>query len=669
MKGFINLFLLLFLISGISAKAGLKPDKIQVVSISTPTDYIEQAFDVIKYDAFLDLTKAPSPEMSGECTIKLFWKDNPNNNKFYFHLRSLNIDSILYNKIPVVAKSVGDTTSATYHWEIDPPQNSEQDTAYISIWYHGTMTNALDYNSSGDSFGGVFSSDSLLYSIGVGFSNNYVSSTQHWLPCYDHPSDKAIINFAFKVKNGFQVASNGKLVNITDNGDQTKTFLWKSDFQTATNLMTFTVGKIVPVNINGFYWPIVIYCKPSDTLAVKNVFRLVPRMVTTFQNKFLHPYPFEKIGYVLTSIPSGMEHQTMVTMQRDEVLKMFATSDSMNSTAAHELSHQWFGDMVTPFDYRDAWLNEGFANFCQNIWYEDIQGYDTYLKKIYSQNSLYLNSVISMEGILPLYDFPRKPPSSNYPYTIYYKGCAVVALLRYHLGDSIFYDVIGKFLSANEYKNTATTFLKTFLNENSGENLDWFFNQWVYKPGYPNLNILVHKKKFQDNFFSVNINIMQVQPDSFGIYTHLPIELGFQKPDGKYIYKIVELNQNEENFTIDSLPDFIYVNANQGPTVRPLMKISSLTTTSVRENLVNNPELTILPNPANSFIEFKYGFFTGDADLKIFDIDGNEIIKDKIRASVENKYKFNCSHVPSGNYFIYIGNSDFTKTINFSVVH
>jgi aminopeptidase N len=171
--------------------------------------YVEQPFDVLHYDASVDLTKAPSKVMTGVCTITLRWVGDPKSGPFHFHLRSLVVDSVFYNDQRVDAVPVETPLSSTFHYEVMSPTSVKQnDTVTIRVYYGGTMTS----EPGSPSWGGVSSISGTLFAMGVGIYNDYVSATQHWLPCYDHPSDKATFHAKFYVKSDYAVASNGTLI-------------------------------------------------------------------------------------------------------------------------------------------------------------------------------------------------------------------------------------------------------------------------------------------------------------------------------------------------------------------------------------------------------------------------------------------------------------------------
>ncbi len=564
-------------------------------TISSPTQFEQQQFDVLHYDAWIDLTKAPARTMRGVCEIHLRWTGDPAAGPFYFHLRSLTIDSSYYNGTPVMVAPAGDSTSATYHYSLVPPASAHQgDTAIVRIVYHGEMTDELGAGY----WGGVTSSGGTLFALGVGFLNNYVSATEHWLPCYDHPSDKATFHGWFTVKQGLTVASNGHLVSATPGPDSTITFEWQHDIQCATYLLTFAVDNYVPLAIQSGPLPMVVYARPADTLATHASFRLLPRMVAAFERHY-GSYPFEKVGYVNTPL-GAMEHQTMISFPTS----LSQSGDTINTTGAHELSHQWFGDLVSPQDFRHAWLNESFAVFCESVWLEELRGYAGYLASQTGKIDRYINTVAPQEGVFPLYDFPRTPPSSNYPQTIYQKGAVVVGMLRFELGDSLFFQGLRDYLTAHAYGTATTEDLRAALEARSGRSLDTFFTQWVYGRGWPVVRVNATKTSAGAGIYRVTLDLSQTQADSLPTFTNLPLEFGFQTTGGQWAYRLVRMNGRTQRIVLDSVPEFTKMNLNSGPSVRVLLR-SNITVAGVEQHSgmlpdSNNIEFVVHPNPLSS---------------------------------------------------------------------
>jgi len=528
------------------------------------------------------------------------------------------------------------------------------DTVVLTIYYHGKMTAESESNT----FGGVSSSDGCLFSVGVGFHNNYVSATQHWLPCYDHPSDKATFRFRFAVKPGMFVASNGIGPDISSN-QENNIYEWYSNLPTATYMYTFAVDSLKAVDFSLKNHPIVVYTRENDVKATEFSFSLLPKMVSVLEELFGN-YPFEKVGYVNTPLTTGaMEHQTMVTFPVDVAKAYYANKDSNNTMAVHELAHQWFGDAVSVTDFRDAWMSEGFATFTEALWEEKYKNYEKYLENIYTDIYFYINQTSANEGVFPLYDFPRENPSSNYPRTIYNKGAAVIALLRFELGDR-FFPIIQSYIKDYKYSNITTKEFQQYLESKYGKKLDWFFNQWIYGKGLPKINVSVNGfKDKKNNRNSASITIEQVQQKEYGTYTNLPIPIRFYTYSGQEEYFIVKMTGQKETFTFDSLKypvEMVDINCrNKLKDFVTLMEVASLTV-DVNENGLKSEDevdLTITPNPAEENINIKIIGNIGMTTLRIFNLTGDTIINTELNPVEENQdFSINSSTLSHGLYFV-----------------
>ncbi|MBK9248709.1 MAG: T9SS type A sorting domain-containing protein [Ignavibacteria bacterium] len=553
--------------------------------------------------------------------MKVLWTEDPQDKVFYFHLKGVTVDSVYLNSnktSAVVGGIVG--TNISYYSIVAPINAKIGDTFYVKVNYSGTMT--CETGGTAGWCGGVTSQNGTLYTLGVGFVADYVSTTQHWLPCYDHPSDKATFHAKFKVPRGKIAVSNGNLTNV-EADNTTITTEWTHDIPCATYLLTFAVDLYFPLEFGSSQLPMTVYSKGADTASTRKSFSLLPRMVRTFENKF-GEYPFEKVGYVNT--PTGaMEHQTMISFPTS----LSQSRDTVNSVAAHELAHQWFGDNVTPEDFRDAWLTESFATYSESVWAEELGGFTGYLNNLSGKMSSYFNA---NEGVFPLYDYPRAAPSSNYPVTIYSKGAVVLGMLRYEVGDSLFYKSLKQYLSAYKYGIANTATFENMFQQTTGKDLKWFFSQWVHAKGWVKLDIRTSQTTNIDGKKVTNLRFVQTQPKDQGPFTNIPIEVGVKQKDGKYLYTIFTLKKDDETFTlpVEFPTDYTAITINQGPTLRTLLQVVSLT--EVIENpKEERPELRIIPNPAGSDFQLDYcSEQNGSAVIVITNVEGKQLYKEII---------------------------------------
>lgn len=626
-----------------------------VSQISKPTEYISQAFDITHYDIELDLTNGLNKFLIGKSKIYFIWKESPETSCFYFHLRDLLVDSVFYDDSLFVSFESESFEDMDYsYYKVCNLIGSVGDTHSITVYYSGMVT-----TEPGDRpFGGVFLMDSILFSIGVGFHNDYVSTTQHWLACYDHPSDKATFRIRFFVPDGFVVATNGitKYIGQTDDG---KVILeTSSTFPIATYLLTFAMGKFIKLSPGKEYLPFnldySIYCLPKDSIAVEWAFRNFFHSFFALQNRWGR-YPFEKIGFVVVPFSGGaMEHQTMITFSRSVINNLYVKSDTLNIMACHEFAHQWFGNSVSPLDYRNVWFNESFATFSESIFLEQLLGKEAYFRKLLADKDLYIKQIISYEGALPLYNYSRKPPSSNYPATIYFKGSVVLGMLRYHLGDDLFFDIIRQYLDLNAYSSKSTADFIDFCEHYTGTNLQWFFNQWIYNKGYPNFEIRVRKTVISDSFVKVNFHFRQIQPKSYGSYLNVPVEVNFLLPNNSQFDTVVIVPGIDSQIELDSMPNFLSIGFNGG---RKVVGLYSFATYLATEEEKQKNDVHVDWSNLNCEMKIS-GLQNGECRITIFDLIGNVYQIDKFNVSGGENVIINLAQMPKGVYFVEIANQE-----------
>lgn len=558
--------------------------------ISKPTQFIEQDFDVLKYSCRLDIRNAPLETLSAKNDIKFVWTNGKPDAEMYFHLRDLIVDSILYNGNRISIEQKFDVLNDEFYYVVERNSAFDNDTNIVTVFYHGLMKSA----DGEEGWGGVSLYNDILYSMGVAFKAKYVSSTRFWLACYDHPSDKAEYEADIIVPAGLGLASTGAwTVDNLDNG--TDIYHFRHKFPVATYLLTFVAGNFIRQDNNYKGLPIEVFCKSADSASARYYFKLVPKMLETFENYF-GKYPFEKVGYALT--PTGsMEHQTMICLLDNLVRKSISRKDSLATTAAHELAHQWFGNMITPFDFRDAWLNESFATYCESLWQTSVLGEDRYIKKLSEDWQVY-QSIANDEGLPSLYDFHRDGNSSNYPATIYYKGSTVLGLLRYQIGDTAFFRSIRRYADENRYGNVDTKILFDILQNESTKDLTEFFEQWIFSNGHPVLEI-TYDSDLSQGADSVRLHIKQVQHDSLPTFVDFPIELAFLGEDGKYFHRLINISERNQIVTLYDIQPAYAITAYQPKTVRSpaLVKFITYTGNEVNETLMQKSQ--IFPNPTN----------------------------------------------------------------------
>ncbi len=619
---------------------------------STALEYIPQNFDVISYNAMIDFSGNKISDKiirSANNRVTLKWVNTNPNAKFYFHLQSLTVDSIL-NESNIKVQFQKDTTptgEAIYNIDRNKLPN---DSNVILIYYHGKMT----AEKGSQVWGGVSFTDNTLYALGVGFRNDYVSTTRHWLPCYDHPSDKALFKYNFKIDDSLTIVSNGLLISETT--DKIKSMIWESKYPMASYLATFALGKYVKIDFTKDSIPIYVYTQKKDSLATAYNFARVSEMVSYFSNTFT-PYPFEKVGYVNTELGS-MESQSMINYANSLNQNALNNKTNINETAAHELAHQWFGDMLSPFDFRDAWLNESFATFSESLWIEKSLGKKQYLNNQKNKMNNYINTVFYQDGPISLYNFDRNRCKSNYPTTIYQKGAVVLGMLRYMMGDSSYFESMKDYLYSYKYKNVTTLDLLKILKLHTKINMDSFFENWIFRNEIP-----IFKVNFKQNKDSMYIEDYLSNDTVMPFKSQIPLEFNFTYQNGD-IQTQVFMFESNKNYKVNVPPNFVSLQYNGAKEVVSLARVVSIT--GIEEDTKIQAKISILENPIKDKLKIKYNFSNGKAKISIYSLNGNTLLtKDILSNGSENLIELDFHNFSSGAYFVSILQDGKEETIEF----
>lgn len=628
-----------------------------LAQVSSPTFFRQQVFDVEHYDADIIFPDPSAKTIVGRCRITVRWTTDTLVTMFPVNLRGLTIDSVVIvskQRTRTTATRVGTDAIDTMYYAIainDRVQRDRRDT--IEVFYGGTMTN----EGGSSPWGGVQYQDSILYALGVGFAAPNVSTTQHWLPCYDHPSDKATFHARFTVPDAqWLVASNGIATTTVIAPDGRATYEWTETSPSATYLLTFSVGRYITQTATGVV-PHVYYMRRRDSASAAIAFSRVPQMTETYA-KLYGQYPFAKVGYYASQLGS-MEHQGMIAIALREVQR----KDSANIVAAHELAHQWFGDCVTPQDFRYAWLSESFATFSESAWLEQLRGYSTYLSSVQSKARLYITQIAPNEGWFALEDFPRTAPSSNYPATIYQKGAVVLAMARAIAGDSAFFEALRTYVQQNAYGNATTATFREAIRSALGDRTDAFFSEWVTGKGWALLDV-------EHNITDKLVRIRQTQPQTQGwpTFTTLPLNVTYMLREGEKsaIIDTILFCSADGSWTVacDSL-----IGINTGARSRVLASIVKSTVTSADELHSNATErYSVAPNPAADRVRIMRTSSQREARVSIVSVDGRVVVHDRITSGT-TEHSVSTAGFASGGYSIVIEEPGATYTLPLVITH
>lgn len=311
-----------------------------------------------------------------------------------------------------------------------------------------------------------------------------------WFPCYDAPNDLRTTEFIATVDKPLTAISNGKLIYTRTNADGTRTFHWKADTPHANYLTSFVVGEFVDVKQNYEGIELRSYGYPRETEAVAASVQLLPEMVKFFSEVTGVKYPFPSYSQVFVQdLPGGMDNLMVSTITENMVDDDRTHADYLylwDGQEAQSLAGQWFGNYLMPSNWRHYWLNESFARYFDCLFSEYKNGHDEMqLWNRLGDLNAYLgdwNSGVRRPIVTANYDNPETMTRDNYSFS---RGALVLHLLRKHLGETNWRKAIRHYVKTNANQSVATEDFRKAIEATTGEPMDWFFDQWLYRMGHP----------------------------------------------------------------------------------------------------------------------------------------------------------------------------------------
>ncbi|MBE0640320.1 MAG: T9SS type A sorting domain-containing protein [Bacteroidales bacterium] len=371
---------------------------------------------------------------------------------------------------------------------------NQGDVIEVDVTYHG----APFY----EGWGGFHWSGQYAFNLGVGFESDPHNLGKAWFPGVDDFHDRAIYEVFVTVDDPKMAVCGGTLLEVIDHGNGSKTYHWKIHDDIPTYLASVAIGEYINVpssftSMTGAEIPIGIYVRPSDTAKVAGSFQTLNQVLEAFENYF-GPYQWERVGYVGTQL-GAMEHSTNIAYPNSSITGNLSNEWLM----AHELSHQWFGNMVTCASAEDMWLNEGWAVFTESLYREALYGSEAYHTNMFAKHrSVLHNAHVSDGGYLALYGIPTQ---HTYGTTVYQKGGIVVHTLRNYLGDELFFPAVQAYLEAFRFNYADSWDLRDFLSSHTGVDLTDFFDAWVFTPGFPEFSLDSFNVQPAGNFYDVTV--------------------------------------------------------------------------------------------------------------------------------------------------------------------
>lgn len=355
------------------------------------------------------------------------------------------------------------------------------------------------------------------------WTNGIPEGNRYWFPCYDDPGDLRTTAFIATVDKKLSVISNGTLVKIRENTDGTHTFHWRTDIPYANHQTSFVVGEYVDIkqNYNGI--EIHNFSYPDEVEAVKASTERLTDMIKFFSEKTKIPYPFPVYSQIFVQeFPWGGGHNMMASTLSENMIDDYGTHADFlylwDGVEANDLAAQWFGNMLTPKSWEHSWLSRSFAAYFSELYSEYKNGFDEF--QLYNRTMLDLSAInadwsagVRRPIVTRKFDDANIMIGDNYALS---RGPQVLHMLRKYIGEENWWKAIHLYLKTNAYKLVETSNFQKAVEQATGENMEWFFDQWVYKMGFPLFEV---SKKYDATNKRLTLIIKQTQTlDSANVY-------------------------------------------------------------------------------------------------------------------------------------------------------
>lgn len=352
----------------------------------------------------------------------------------------------------------------------------------------------------------------------------------HWFPCHDSPNDRATTEIIVTVPPQFLTVSNGKLLSVIDNG-ATKTHHWRHDIPHAAYLVSLVVGDFAVIDDSYNGKPVMYYIRKDRKDDARLYMGKTPQMMQFFSEYTGVEYPYDTYAQTVVEVYTGaMEHTTCTTHSFALVVDQKAALDFNHNyvpVVAHELAHQWFGDLITCRDWSHGWLNEGFATYFEDMWVEHDEGVDEFKYTMLQEKQGYLSEDSTYRRPIVYYTY-NDQGFELFDRHLYNKGAWVLHMLRRQLTNEGFRRGIRAYIERFRTKEVVTSDLQRTLEEVTGHSLERFFQQWVFSGGHPELEV---DYEWDSERKLARLRIKQTQKvDALTPCFYTPLDLAFTVP-------------------------------------------------------------------------------------------------------------------------------------------
>ena len=501
----------------------------------------------LHYDVSLTLNDQLSEITSAETVISVQVMTGPLN-AIELDFGQMTVDAVKMKDAPVRFEQTGGHLNIQLSRAVN-----RNDVFTIAVSYHGRPPDGL-----------ILTMDKAGKPSATG--DNWPDRVHHWIPCLDHPSAKATVNFTVTAPARDQVVANGKLTATRENADTTRTWTYTESRPIPPYCMIIAVGEYAqaapPMNVIP---PLAYYVPLTDRDSAVRGFSSAPSALQFFSER-VAPFPYEKLALIVGATRfGGMENSSAIVfagnlltapLDAQPLSRRFNIRRGLMEVTAHEIAHQWFGDSVSIKTWADLWLSEGFADYFCGLFVERFDGKEAFRDYMRREAEKYFSYEKGRRA--PIYDTETQDLFKLLNPNNYEKGAWVLHMLRGLMGDEAFFKGIRAYYLAHENKNAATEDLRVALERASGMNLKEFFARWVYGSGHPRYEASWSWRPLRRESGMLVINLRQTQEDA-PFLTPLPVEIvtnrGAQRmtlrPTGRESFIRIPLQSRPSDVRVD----------------------------------------------------------------------------------------------------------------------
>ena len=386
-------------------------------------------------------------------------------------------------------------------------------------------------------------------------------SNSAWFPTIDKPNQKSTEEIIMTVPGKYVTLSNGKLISQVKNTDGTRTDHWKMDLPHSPYLFFMGVGDYTIIHDTYKGKEVNYYVEPAYAPVARQIFGLTPEMMGFYSRILGIEYPWVKYSQMTArDYVSGAMENTTATLHTDALqqdARQLADGNKYEDYVAHELFHQWFGDLATTESWSNLTLNESFANFSETLWAEYKHGKDAGDATNFHDIEKYLADPSNPgKNLVRFYYSDRE---AMFDMVTYSKGGRILNMLRNYVGDSAFFKSLNLYLNTFKFKSAEAQDLRLAFEQVTGQDLNWYWNQWYYGSGHPIFDI---SYQYDDSKKTALVVIKQTQ--NTGKIFRIPLAIDVYEGGVKTRHRVwLEHESDSFSFAYSKKPDLINVDGDK----------------------------------------------------------------------------------------------------------